>query len=165
MAFSIEGRYPFLDHELIELCLCFAPETLYKQGWTKYPLRLGLKEYLPKKILRRRSKFGFEVPQDGWLCGPLQPELENWLNKEERPVWNYVKRAEVISLAKKVWRLQGRQEEPGRELFRIFVFDRWLSLFGLDSRCDGGTSQNCAATEQKRYNPSVDYSCSDSISL
>ena len=27
MAFSVEGRYPFLDHELIELCLSFAPQT------------------------------------------------------------------------------------------------------------------------------------------
>ena len=23
MAFSVEGRYPFLDHQLIELCLSF----------------------------------------------------------------------------------------------------------------------------------------------
>jgi asparagine synthase (glutamine-hydrolysing) len=34
MAFSIDGRYPFLDHELIELCLSFAPEILYHRGWT-----------------------------------------------------------------------------------------------------------------------------------
>jgi asparagine synthetase B (glutamine-hydrolysing) len=25
MAFLVEGRYPFLDHELIERCLSFAP--------------------------------------------------------------------------------------------------------------------------------------------
>ena len=42
MAFSIEGRYPLLDHELIELCLSFSSNTLYSRGWTKYHLRLGL---------------------------------------------------------------------------------------------------------------------------
>ena len=132
MAFSIEGRYPYLDHELIELCLSFAPETLYSQGWTKYPLSLGLKDHLPKKILRRRSKFGFEVPQDRWLCGALRPELKKWL-KRDRPVWDYVEREDVKTLAEKVWQLKGRHEEPGRALFRIFAFDRWLELFGL--RC------------------------------
>jgi asparagine synthase (glutamine-hydrolysing) len=128
MAFSIEGRYPFLDHEMIELCLSFAPETLHRNGWTKYPLRLGLQNQLPRKILRRRSKFGFEVPQDGWLCGPLRPAIQKWL-KSDRPVWDYVERNDVKSLADKVWRLRGKHEEPGRALFRVFAFDRWLELF------------------------------------
>jgi asparagine synthase (glutamine-hydrolysing) len=130
MAFSIEGRYPFLDHELIELCLSFAPETLYRRGWTKYPLRLGLQNELPDKILRRRSKFGFEVPQDGWLCGALRPKLENWL-RSDRPVWDYIERNYVKSLAEKVWQITGSHEEPGRALFRIFAFDRWLELFQI----------------------------------
>jgi asparagine synthase (glutamine-hydrolysing) len=135
MAFSIEGRYPLLDHELIELCLSFSPETLYRQGWTKYPLRIGFQHELPRKVLRRRSKFGFEVPQDDWLCGPLRSELERWL-KSHRPVWDYIERRDVKLLAEKVWRIKGRYEDPGRTLFRIFVFDRWLELFGLRCNAD-----------------------------
>jgi asparagine synthase (glutamine-hydrolysing) len=150
MAFSIEGRYPFLDHELIELCLSFAPETLYRKGWTKYPLRTGLQNDLPDKILRRRSKFGFEVPQDGWLCGPLRPELQRWLNRD-RPVWDYVERKNVKSLAERVWQLQGKQEEPGRALFRIFAFDRWLELFQLQRRNDEWSSQDFADVDQNPY--------------
>lgn len=128
MAFSIEGRYPFLDHELIELCLSFAPETLYSQGWTKYPLRLGLKSELPHKILHRSSKFGFETPQDKWLCGELWLELESWL-RSERPVWNYVEREDVQRLAERTKQLNGKQDELGQALFRVFVFDRWLNIF------------------------------------
>jgi asparagine synthase (glutamine-hydrolysing) len=130
MAFSVEGRYPFLDHELIELCLSFAPNTLYRLGWTKCPLRLGLKNELPPKILYRRSKIGFEPPQDNWLCGALRPALERWL-VSDRPVWDYVARENVQRLAEQTWRLKGKQDEPGLALFRIFVFDRWLDLFGV----------------------------------
>jgi asparagine synthase (glutamine-hydrolysing) len=130
MAFSVEGRYPFLDHELIELCLSFAPQTLYRLGWSKYPLRLGLKNELPSKVLRRRSKFGFETPQDGWLRGALRPELEIWLSRD-RPVWDYVERDDVRRLAEQTWRFKGTSQEPGVALFRIFVFDRWLDLFGV----------------------------------
>lgn len=130
MAFSVEGRYPFLDHELIELCLSFAPETLYWRGWTKWPLRTGLRDELPYTIRWRRSKFGFETPQAKWLVGPLRPELERWL-KGDRPVWAFVAREDARRLAEQTWRLQGRREEPGQMLFRLFVFDRWLEVFGL----------------------------------
>ena len=130
MAFSVEGRYPFLDHELIELCLSFAPQTLYKRGWTKYPLRLGLKNELPPKVLWRRSKFGFEAPQDRWLCGALRPELNDWL-RSDRPVWNHVEQKDVRRLAEQTWRLQGKRDEPGQALFRIFIFDRWLDMWDV----------------------------------
>jgi asparagine synthase (glutamine-hydrolysing) len=132
MAFSVEGRYPFLDHELIELCLSFAPSTLYHHGWTKWPLRNGLKDILPGKIYARRSKFGFEVPQDKWLCGPMRPVLENWL-RQDRPLWELVERADVERLAGQTWQLQGKRQEPGQALFRLFVFDRWAKIFGITS--------------------------------
>ena len=130
MAFSVEGRYPFLDHELIELCLSFASQTLYHRGWTKWPLRVGLRNILPDKILHRRSKFAFEVPQDAWLCGPLRPAIEAWL-KQDRPLWECVERGDVLRLAQQTWQLQGKEAEPGQALFRLFVFDRWVELFGM----------------------------------
>ncbi len=129
MAFSVEGRYPFLDHELIELCLSFAPQTLYHFGWTKWPLRLGLWNTLPGKILHRRTKFGFEVPQDKWLCGPLRPTLECWL-RQDRPLWEYVERVDVQRLADQTWQLNGKRIELGQALFRLFIFDQWAEVFG-----------------------------------
>ncbi|HEU5227119.1 MAG TPA: asparagine synthase (glutamine-hydrolyzing) [Ktedonobacteraceae bacterium] len=130
MAFSVEGRYPFLDHELIELCLSFASQTLYHHGWTKWPLRVGLRDALPGMVLHRRSKFAFEVPQDVWLCGPLRPSLEAWL-KQDRPLWQYVERTDVRELAQQTWQFRGKESEPGQALFRLFVFDRWVELFGV----------------------------------
>jgi asparagine synthase (glutamine-hydrolysing) len=132
MAFSVEGRYPFLDHELIELCLSFAPQVLYHHGWTKWPIRIGLRDTLPDTILYRRTKLGAEVPQDRWLCGPLRPELESWL-KRDRPLWDYVERADVRRLADETWHLDGKRDEPGQELFRLFIFDRWAEAFRVVS--------------------------------
>lgn len=131
MAFSIEGRYPFLDHELIELCLSFAPETLYFRGWTKWPLRLGLQKALPEKVARRRSKFGFWVPQDLWLCGHLRPALTQWLDSD-RPLWNWIDRATVRRLAEETWQTSGRRDEPGQALVRCFMLDKWLEVFDVD---------------------------------
>lgn len=130
MAFSVEGRYPYLDHELIELCLTFDPEILYHYGWTKWPLRLGLRGILPDKILYRRTKSGFEVPQDKWLCGPLRPELEKWL-RQDRPLWDFIERSDAQRLANQTWQLSGKRNEPGQALFRLFFFDHWAEVFGI----------------------------------
>jgi asparagine synthase (glutamine-hydrolysing) len=130
MAFSIEGRCPFLDHELIELCLSFSPEILYHRGWTKWPLRCGLQKALPEKVARRRSKFGFWVPQDRWLCGPLRLALTQWLDSD-RPLWDWVDRATIRRLANQTWQTAGRRDEPGQALVRCFMLDKWLEIFDV----------------------------------
>ena len=128
MAFSVEGRYPFLDHRLAETCLLFQPRLLYHYGWTKWPLRQGLREILPASVLRRRDKIGFEVPQATWLRNGLRPALEQWL-RSDRPAWSWVERGDVQRLAARVWR--SGSEEDGQTLFRIFMFDQWLHRFGV----------------------------------
>ncbi|MCA1580261.1 MAG: asparagine synthase (glutamine-hydrolyzing) [Acidobacteria bacterium] len=128
MAFSVEGRYPFLDHELVELCLSFAPEILYHRGWTKWPLRLGLERALPQKVVRRRSKYGFWIPQDQWLCGPLRPALTEWL-ASDRPLWDLVDRTVVRKLAAETWQAAGRRDEPGQALVRCLLLDKWMEVF------------------------------------
>jgi asparagine synthase (glutamine-hydrolysing) len=133
MAFSVEARYPFLDPELIELALSFAPETLYRSGWTKLPLRLGLAKELPEKVRWRRTKFGFETPQEKWLCGPLRPHIEKWL-KAERPLWDFIDREKVRGLAEQTWNLNGdiKHIEPGQALFRAMIFDHWSEIYAVD---------------------------------
>jgi asparagine synthase (glutamine-hydrolysing) len=131
MAFGVEGRYPFLDHELIELCLSFSPEALYWNGWVKWPIRTGLAAKLPPKILKRRTKIGFEAPQDDWLCNALRPTFENWL-RQDRPVHALVDRRDILNLAHSTWNLRGKEEEVGQALFRMFMFDRWLERFNID---------------------------------
>jgi asparagine synthase (glutamine-hydrolysing) len=122
MAFSVEGRYPFLDHRLIELCLSLAPSLLYRRGWTKEPLREALRrEGLPRTIVRRRDKRGFETPQDRWLRGPLAVHWRALLEEAGAPVWEWAERDSARALA-------GAQE-GWQVLFRLWMLDRWLRRF------------------------------------
>lgn len=132
MAFSVEGRYPFLDHSLIELCLSFDASILYHRGWTKWPLRVGLNHLLPQKIIQRRTKFGFLTPQERWINVALRPLLNDWVTAE-RPIWDYVERHDIQRLVAQVAQVQDRYEEPGQVLFRFFVLDRWLELFDISN--------------------------------
>jgi asparagine synthase (glutamine-hydrolysing) len=130
MAFSVEGRYPFLDHNLIELALTFHPEVLYDRGWVKAPLRHYMAQLLPRLVLGRRVKIGFETPQDAWLRGTLQPMVHSLLQSDS-PAWSYVSRDRVRHLTDAVL-TNPRFNQSGLALFRVLMLDRWLRLF-----CDG----------------------------
>ena len=85
---------------------------------------------LPRRVARRRSKFGFWVPQDEWLCGPLRPTVAAWLDAD-RPLWDVIPRETVRVLAERTWRAAGRRPEPGQALTRCFMLDQWLEVFDV----------------------------------
>ncbi|MCC6131948.1 MAG: asparagine synthase (glutamine-hydrolyzing) [Acidobacteria bacterium] len=124
MAFSVEGRYPFLDHQLVETCLRLKPEALSWRGWTKEPLRRALAGILPPEIERRRSKLSFEAPQDLWLKTGCVADAIAKLASSESPLWEFVERRDVQ-------RLMGmtKVREANQALFRAFILDRWSRIF------------------------------------
>ena len=132
MAFSVEGRYPMLDHPLIELCLSFEPAVLYDRGWAKNPLRAGLADRLPPEIARRKDKIGFETPQDRWLIAGLKATVEAMLAERGSPVWAYVEHGEGQRLAHRVWDAEARDREAMQALFRVLNVDRWLRVFRME---------------------------------
>ncbi|MBN1306118.1 MAG: asparagine synthase (glutamine-hydrolyzing) [Anaerolineales bacterium] len=70
MANSLEGRSPFLDHELMAWAAGL-PETLrIRGGKGKYLLRKAFRDALPERV-QGRGKQGFGVPVSTWFRGPL----------------------------------------------------------------------------------------------
>ena len=67
MAFSLESRFPFLDHGVVEYVLSLPNSKKMNNGITKVILREELKGLLPKKILDRKDKKGFLSPQSLWI--------------------------------------------------------------------------------------------------
>ena len=62
MAYSVEGRMPFLDHRIAEFISRIRPEEFLKRGMRKYILRESCKQYLPDIIYQRKDKIGFYTP-------------------------------------------------------------------------------------------------------
>jgi asparagine synthase (glutamine-hydrolysing) len=67
MAFSIEARVPFLDYRLVEYAFTQAAPLRIHKGWTKWVQRIAVRDLLPKEIVWRRDKVGFETPEVQWL--------------------------------------------------------------------------------------------------
>jgi asparagine synthase (glutamine-hydrolysing) len=77
MAHSREVRLPFLSHKLVEFVFSLPDNFKLNFGWTKYILRLAMKNTLPDSICWRVDKIGFEPPQNNWLDSTKwQKEIE-----------------------------------------------------------------------------------------
>lgn len=67
MNFSLETRFPFLDHNLVEKTLSLNSDSYIKNGFTKVIMRNSLKGILPEKIRLRKDKIGFSTPEEEWF--------------------------------------------------------------------------------------------------
>lgn len=67
MAHSIESRVPFLDHRLVECCVNLPDSHKLGPRWTKDILRQTMRDRLPREIVWRTDKVGFETPETAWM--------------------------------------------------------------------------------------------------
>jgi asparagine synthase (glutamine-hydrolysing) len=63
MFFSIETRLPFLDYRSVQIATSINPLLKIKNGWSKYILRQTINKEVPSKIVWRKNKIGFELPE------------------------------------------------------------------------------------------------------
>ncbi|MBS4063684.1 MAG: asparagine synthase (glutamine-hydrolyzing) [Chitinophagaceae bacterium] len=82
MRHSIETRLPFLDYRMVEAGISLSPELKIFNGWTKYVLRLAIKNLLPDNIVWRKSKLGFNAPERIWLANHIDEMILQIRNSE-----------------------------------------------------------------------------------
>jgi len=74
MAHAIEGRVPFLDHELVEFVLRVPPSLKIRNGQSKFLLREYARRLLPAQVTSRR-KMPFYVPLEKYAAEPVFQEM------------------------------------------------------------------------------------------
>jgi asparagine synthase (glutamine-hydrolysing) len=75
LAHSVEGRYPFLDIDLVEFSRLIPPELKLNQFTEKYILKKVAADLVPREIIDR-EKYGFHAPGTPYL---LRQDIE-WIN-------------------------------------------------------------------------------------
>lgn len=84
MAASLEGRMPFMDHELVAFVSRLPDNWRVRGNTTKYVLRQAMKRLLPNRILER-PKVGLRVPVNEWFKGSMKEYLhEHLLGSDSR---------------------------------------------------------------------------------
>lgn len=81
MAVGLEGREPFLDHELYETLLRLPDHLKCTKNHSKVLLKSIAHDYLPESILAGPKK-GFAIPINQWMRDFLQEELRHYSSEE-----------------------------------------------------------------------------------
>ena len=116
MANSIESRLPFLDYKLVELSLNTNNSLKIKDGWTKFILRKAAETILPKEIVWRKNKLGFNAPEKTWT-----KEFENEMIKE-------IQQSEILNNFIDLKKLYFKNLDL-RTKWRLYNFSVWEKEF------------------------------------
>jgi asparagine synthase (glutamine-hydrolysing) len=130
MAYSVEARVPFLDHEIVELCSRIPPR--FKMRWLqeKYILRRAMSDLLPPAIAQR-PKRGMQAPVDAWFRGALPEEVEEVLAPASLRHTGYF---EPVAVGRLLEHHRARQGNFGRQLLGVAAVELWHRMFVEGSR-------------------------------
>ena len=122
MAHSIEGRFPFLDHKLVEAAFQIPSRLKIHGRLQKYVLRKVAEKYIAPDCLSMKKK-GFGLPLKQWLSGHLKFLLEDKLKRLEM-------RKEIRDGIPNKWLLeyQAGNRSPN-QIWHLAVLEMWFETF------------------------------------
>jgi asparagine synthase (glutamine-hydrolysing) len=121
MAVSLEGREPFLDHDLINWAAQLPDDFKYKSGIKKYILKEIVHEMVPKEMMER-PKMGFAIPIADWLAKDLKPIVEIYLSKE---LLNHHQLFDTDFIEKLKTDVFNGKKEMASKLWYFLMFQMW----------------------------------------
>jgi asparagine synthase (glutamine-hydrolysing) len=125
MAFGLEARSPFLDHEVMEFAAALPPALKLRGGTGKYLLKRACADLLPRDLCRR-PKMGFGMPLDHWFRHELRDLAHDTLLNARARTRGLFRPAAVARLLE--------EHERGRaawqyQLWNLLVLELWFQTF------------------------------------
>lgn len=124
MAWGLEARVPFLDHELVELAAKMPAELKLKEGG-KFPLKAIARGLIPDSVIDRPKGY-FPVPALKYVRGEFLLFMKNILNSEACLKRNLYQRDYVNKLLNEPETYLTRIQ--GSKLWHLALLEHWLQL-------------------------------------
>ncbi|MBZ0309993.1 MAG: asparagine synthase (glutamine-hydrolyzing), partial [Anaerolineae bacterium] len=126
MAHSVEGRVPFMDHELVEFVMCAPPHFKLRFNQNKRLLRKYLQKHLPPEIAKRPKK-AFYIPLEQYLNTSVPQEmLAECLSESSIKRRGYFDPAQVKALRD---RLDVQDFIYGKQVLALLMLELWHRIF------------------------------------
>ncbi|SDB47050.1 asparagine synthase (glutamine-hydrolysing) [Desulfonatronum thiosulfatophilum] len=127
MAWGLEARVPFLDHELVELAARVPAELKIREGG-KYILKEAARSIIPHEVIDRPKGY-FPVPALKYLQGPFLDFVVEVLQRPEARSRGIVREDYLADL------LRAPEEHitplGGSKLWQVAVLELWLQEHGI----------------------------------
>jgi len=127
MAFGLEARVPFLDHELVELAARIPAEHKVAKGG-KHVLKEAARKVIPHEVIDRPKGY-FPVPALKWLQGPYLELVRDALSSKAARARGLF-RADVVA----TWLREPQAHITplrGSKLWQVALLELWLQNHGI----------------------------------
>ena len=121
MAVSLEGREPFLDHNIIEWAAQLPNSYKYNKGVKKHILREINKDYIPDELMDR-PKMGFGIPIEKWLMEDLKELVMDYCNLDRIQSQGIFK---IDSIKKMLDAFFHGKKELASKVWYLLMFQMW----------------------------------------
>ena len=122
MAASLEGRSPFLDHEIVEWA-AHLPDSLKVRGRSgKYLLKKAFANDFPENV-RSHGKQGFGIPLAAWFRGPLADWSRELLLGVESPLGGLFNQPALQNLINEHGQARA---DHGKRLYALAMLALWM---------------------------------------
>ncbi len=129
MMASLEARVPLLNVEFVEFANRLPIDLKLNRLRSKFLFKHALRPLLPKSIIERPKK-GFGIPVAKWFRGPLRELLQETLSEDRIRREGFFNPGAVRLLVED--HLTGRRDNR-KQLWTLFVFERWLDAYSTAS--------------------------------
>lgn len=130
---SVEGRYPFLDQDVVEFVRTLPPEFKLRSGVEKYAVKRAAEPLVPKAIIDR-EKFGFRAPASPFLIRQHVEWIEDVLSHDRIKAQGYFNPAFIDRLKARYRDDLGINPHHENDLLMIaLTFGVLLQAFDLPS--------------------------------
>jgi asparagine synthase (glutamine-hydrolysing) len=129
MAFGVEARVPFLDHNLVAASLALPSGDKIRRGVTKWALRQALRGTVPDAILDRTDKVAFATPEKSWLL--TDPRWKDRLEEGLKAASPLLKPEAADRLRAM---LTDRPDAPPYDnaVWRVICFGAWVRQYSVN---------------------------------
>jgi asparagine synthase (glutamine-hydrolysing) len=134
MANSVEGRYPFLDREVVDFARCIPPDLKLNGFTEKYVIKKMAAGLVPSRIVER-EKFGFRAPSSPFLLQQGRPWIQDMLSYDRIRRQGYFD-PDVVERLKQRYSQRSFELNAHTEtdyLMVVLTFGLFLDLFALPS--------------------------------
>lgn len=127
MAWGLEARVPFLDHELVELAARIPPEEKLRDGG-KGILKDVARKVVPSAVIDRKKGY-FPVPQLKYIAGPYLDMIRDTLHSQKARERGLFRDSYLDRLLDK----PSEHITPlrGSELWQVGLLEMWLQAQGV----------------------------------
>jgi asparagine synthase (glutamine-hydrolysing) len=129
MANSVEGRFPFLDHRLIEFATKLHPRYKMRTLREKWLLKETMRPHLPASILSRHKQ-PYRAPDAAAFLGPGTPEYVTELTSDSMIArYGYFDPVKVSRLIAKLARSKGVSARDNMAFIGVLSTQLWHATF------------------------------------